>query len=122
MSRVRYFFNSNVSMRKFSAGLNSVQINYKVDDSPSNFYPYYRLRFGDIMMVARTNCHRNVVCLLPVDDLMDEHQQIADNLAALFDTTITVEDFSLFGLDLPWAKNLVANQQHEDTAERWGFR
>lgn len=122
MSRVRYFFDSKVSMRQFSAGLNSVHIDYEVDDSPNNFYPYYRLRFGDIMMVARTNCHGNVVCLIPVDDLMDEHQRIADNLAALVDTTMTVEDFSLFGSGLPWATKLVADQQHEDTAERWGFR
>src|SRR6266478_3171743 len=102
MSRVRYDINKNITMKQFTSGLDNASIGYEIDDNPSNFYPYYRIWFGDIKMVARTNCDGYVVRLVPVDDLKDIHQEIAENIAALFGTTITVEDFSMWGSGLEW--------------------
>jgi hypothetical protein len=122
MSMVRYDLNKNITMKQFNTGLNNASIKYEVDDKPNNFYPYYRIWFGDIKMAARTNCDGHVVRLVPVDDLTDGHRQLADKIAGLFNAGITVEDFTMWGSGIPWARELWAKQQHEDTAERWGFR
>jgi hypothetical protein len=121
MSKVKFFFDNSVTMRQFDSALIYLSIDYEVDDSPGNFYPYYRLRFGEIMMVAQTNWDRHVVCLFPVGNLSDEHQHISEKLATLFDTTITVEDGSTGSAAPQWLREIVAKQR-EDTAERWGFR
>jgi hypothetical protein len=122
MSRVRFDLNRDVTLKQFTDGLDKASIKYEIDDKPTNFYPYYRIWFGEIKMVARTNSHGHIVELTPVDSLSDGHRQLADKIAGLFDTGITVQDYSKFGSGIPWAKKLWEKQQHEDTAERWGFR
>lgn len=122
MSRVRYDLNRDITIREFTSGLDRATIKYEIDDKPNNFFPYFRLWFGDVKMVARTNSNGHVVRLVPVDTLVEGHGQLADFIATLFDTTITVEDFSEWGSGITWARELWAKQQHEDTAERWGFQ
>ncbi len=122
MSRVRFDLNKAVTIQEFTKALQGTTINYEIDDGPSNFYPYFRLWFGDVKMVALTNGSGNVVRLVPVDDLVERHGQLADWIAGELDTTIRVEDFTNWGSGLKWARAIWEKQQHEDTAERYGFR
>jgi hypothetical protein len=79
-------------------------LNVELDDSPTNFYPYFRLALGKTKMVARTNWQDHVVQLKPISADADGHRKIVAIIAELFDTEIEVEDFSHWGSAMPWAK------------------
>src|SRR4051812_33806330 len=111
MSRVRFDLNKDVTIREFTKGLDRTSIRCEIDDKPTNFYPYFRIWFEDVKMVARTNSSEHVVRLVPVDALIEGHQQLAETIAALFGTTISVEDLSHWGSGIPWARALWEQQQ-----------
>jgi hypothetical protein len=44
-----------------------------------------------------------------------------NNFFPYYRAVIAVEDFTMWGSGIPWARELWLKQQHEDTAEHWGF-
>jgi hypothetical protein len=104
MSKLRYFIQKHITISEFAKVLAIPSLDVELDDSPTNFYPYFRLTLGKTKMVARTNWQGHVVQLKPTSADADGHRKIAAIIAELFDTEIEVEDFSHWGSAMPWAK------------------
>ncbi len=115
MSKLRYFIKKPITISAFAKLLAIPSLDVELDNSPTNFYPYFRLTFGKTKMAARTNVQGHVVRLKPISADTDGHRKIADIIAELFDTEINVMDFSKFGSAMPWAKFKVSESA-------WGFR
>jgi hypothetical protein len=103
MSRIVYFIQRQITFSQFADALAIPSLEVELDDSPTNCYPYVRLKLGDASLVARTNMHGHVVALKPIGPNNDGHRQIVDTIAKLFDTEINIEDFGNFGSAIPWA-------------------
>jgi hypothetical protein len=116
MSKLRYFIQKHITISEFAKLLAIPSLDVELDDSPTNFYPYFRLRLGTTKMVARTNVHGHVVKLMPISADTDGYRKIADIIAKLFDTEIDVEDFSKWGSAITWAPKF------EVSEKTWGFR
>jgi hypothetical protein len=116
MSKLRYFIKKHITISEFAKVLTIPSLDVELDDSPTNFYPYFRVTLGNTKMLARTNVHGHVVKLMPVSADTDGHRKIADIIAELFDTEIEVEDFSHWGSALTWAPKF------EISEKDWGFR
>jgi hypothetical protein len=114
-SKLRYFIQKHITISEFAKVLAIPSLDVELDDSPTNFYPYFRLTLGKTKMVARTNWQGHVVQLKPISADADGHRKIAAIIAELFDTEIEVEDFSHWGSAMPWAKFKVSENS-------WGFR
>jgi hypothetical protein len=85
----------------------------ELDDSPTNCYPYVRLKLGDASLVARTNMQGHVVQLDAIGPDSDDHRQIVDTIAELFNTEITGEDSNLQSV-IPWAPKFEGSEKHGD--------
>jgi hypothetical protein len=116
MSKLRYFIQKHITISEFANILTIPSLKVELDDSPKNFYPFFRLTLGKTKMVARTNVDGHVVQLKPISADTDGHRKIADIIANLFVTEINVEDFSSFGSAIPWAP------KREVSEKAWGFR
>jgi hypothetical protein len=115
MSDLRYFIQKHITISEFAKLLAIPSLDVELDDSPTNFYPYFRLTLGTTKMVARTNVHGHVVKLMPVSADTDGHRKIADIIAKLFDTEIDVEDFSKWVSAITWAPKF------EVSESAWSF-
>jgi hypothetical protein len=115
MSDLRYFIQKPITISEFAKLLAIPSLDVELDDSPTNFYPYFRLTLGTTKMVARTNVHGHVVKLMPIGADTDGHRKIADIIAKLFDTEIDVEDFSKWGSAITWAPKF------EVSESAWSF-
>ena len=102
---LRYFIQKPITISKFSNVLAMRSLDVELDDSPTNFYPYFRLTMGKTEMVARTNLHGHVVGLIPISADTDGHIRIADLIAETFNTKIDVEASSrlvpTLGVEMP---------------------
>jgi hypothetical protein len=116
MSKLRYFIQKHITISEFAKVLAIPSLDVELDDSPTNFYPYFRLTRGTTKMVARTNVHGHVVKLMPISADTDGHCKIVDIIAKLFDTEIDVEDFSKWGSAITWAPKFEVSEKD------WGFR
>jgi hypothetical protein len=115
MSDLRYFIQKPITISEFAKLLAIPSLDVELDDSPTNFYPYFRLTLGTTKMVARTNVHGHAVKLMPIGADTDGHRKIADIIAKLFDTEIDVEDFSKWGSAITWAPKF------EVSESAWSF-
>jgi hypothetical protein len=111
MSDLRYFIQKPITISEFAKLLAIPSLDVELDDSPTNFYPYFRLTLGTTKMVARTNEHGHVVKLMPIGADTDGHRKIADIIAKLFDTEIDVEDFSKWGSAITWAPKFEVSEK-----------
>jgi hypothetical protein len=111
MSKLRYFIQKHITISEFAKVLAIPSLDVELDDSPTNFYPYFRLTLGTTKMVARTNVHGHVVKLMPIGAETDGHRKIADIIAKLFDTEIDVEDFSKWGSAITWAPKFEVSEK-----------
>jgi hypothetical protein len=111
MSKLRYFIQKHITISEFAKVLAIPSLDVELDDSPTNFYPYFRLTLGNTTMVARTNVHGHVVQLIPISADSDGHRKIADIIAELFDTEIEVEDFSKWGSAIPCAPKFEVSEK-----------
>jgi hypothetical protein len=103
MSHLRYFIENPITISQFAKVLAIPSLDVELDDSPTIFYPFFRLSLGNTKMVARTNMHGHVVALKSIGPNNDGHRQIVDTIAELFDTEINIEDFGNLGSAIPWA-------------------
>jgi len=115
MSKLRYFIPKHITISEFAKLLAIPSLDVELDDSPTNFYPYFRLTRGTTKMVARTNVHGHIFKLMPISADTDGHRKIADIIAKLFDTEIDVEDFSKWGSAITWAPKF------EVSESAWSF-
>jgi hypothetical protein len=115
MSQIVYFVQRRITFSEFANVLAIPSLEVELDDSPTNVYPYVRLKLGDASLVARTNMHGHVVQLKPIGPDNDGHRKIADIIAKLFDTEINVEDLRNWGSALTWAPKF------EISEKAWGF-
>lgn len=108
---LRYFIRKPITISKFADVLAIPSLDVDLDDSPSNFYPFFRLSIGETKMVAHTNGEGHVVKLIPIGADTDGRRRIADLIAETFDTKIEVEDFSKFGSAVTWSAKFGVPEQ-----------
>jgi hypothetical protein len=113
MSQIVYFVQRRITFSEFANVLAIPSLEVELDDSPTNFYPSVRLKLGDASLVARTNMHGHVVQLKSIGPDNDGHRKIANMIAELFNTEITLEDRN-FGPEIPWAPKFESAEKHGD--------
>jgi hypothetical protein len=104
MSRRVYFIQRQITFSEFANVLAIPSLEVELDASPSNFYPSVRLKLGDASLMARTNMNGHVFQLDAIRPDSDGHRKIANIIAELFNTEITLEDRN-FGPEIPWVPN-----------------
>ncbi len=92
MGRLNYWFGKPISLSDFNKRLAELPVNYETNYRPR--LPFVRILFDDLKMVAKTNINGDVVKLKPLDAHMERHLLLAQAIADLCDTTITVDDWS----------------------------
>ena len=50
MSKLRYFIQKHITISEFAKLLAIPSLDVELDDSPTNFYPYFRLTLGTTKM------------------------------------------------------------------------
>jgi hypothetical protein len=106
-----YFIQRQITFSQFADVLAIPSLEVKLDASPSNFYPSVRLKLGDASLMARTNMNGHVFQLDAIRPDSDGHRKIANIIAELFNTEITLED-SNFGPEIPWVPNSRFQKRH----------
>jgi hypothetical protein len=111
MSRRVYFIQRQITFSEFANVLAIPSLEVELDDSPTNCYPYVRLTLGDASLMARTNMDGHVFQLDAIHPDSDGHRKIANIIAELFNTEITLEDRN-FGPEIPWVANSRFQKRH----------
>jgi hypothetical protein len=113
MSQIVYFVQRRITFSEFANVLAIPSLQVELDDSPTNCYPYVRLTLGDASLMARTNMDGHVFQLYAIRPDSDGHRKIANMIAELFNTEITLEDRN-FGPEIPWAPKFESAEKHGD--------